>query len=147
MSDVKVRRNTKNFWIEVVPPRGANGAIVHGTVIREDSQTQIFDETIDFISANSKNFGMNWLIDLVFGLFASPSFITSICSSPRATPADRQALALAGASWRNSHRARRFAQAGVPAPAVRIVVSWRTRSVVEIACGADASASSNCELA
>ena len=54
-----------------MPPRGANGAIVHGTVIREDSQTQIFDEAIDFISANSKNFGMNWLIDLVFGLFAS----------------------------------------------------------------------------
>ncbi len=72
MSDGKVRRNTKHFWIEVMPPRGANGAIVHGTVICEDSQTQIFDEAIDFISANSKNFGMNWLIDLVFGLFASP---------------------------------------------------------------------------
>ncbi len=53
-------------------PRGANGSLVHGTVICEDSQTQIFDETIDFILANSENFGMNWLIDLAFGLLASP---------------------------------------------------------------------------
>jgi hypothetical protein len=53
-------------------PRGANGSLVHGTVICEDSQMQIFDETIDFIFANSENFGMNWLIDLAFGLLASP---------------------------------------------------------------------------
>jgi hypothetical protein len=74
MPDLFARRNTKHFWIKIMPPRHESGAIVHGTLICEDSEAEIFDEAIGFIYANSNYVKNDWLIDIL-----RPSGLLPIC--------------------------------------------------------------------
>jgi len=74
MSDSFARRNTKHFWIKIIPPHQDGGAIVHGTLICEDSEAEIIDEAIGFIHANSNYVTKDWLIDIL-----RPSGLPPIC--------------------------------------------------------------------
>jgi hypothetical protein len=74
MCDGSVRRNKKHFWIKIAPPLGTVGVIVHGTLICEDSEAQIFREAVDFVSANSNFFEIDWLLDIL-----RPSGLPPVC--------------------------------------------------------------------
>ncbi|MBM3579083.1 MAG: hypothetical protein FJX40_15965 [Alphaproteobacteria bacterium] len=76
MAESSIERKAKYFWIKITPPPGIERPVLHGTLICEDSEAQIRQEAMEFISANLEQLEMDWMIEVL-----RPSGAPPVCGA------------------------------------------------------------------